>query len=267
MKSMIFTLLIVLLSTKAISENLVMVNEHSFVHLLCHSTISYVQAGDPQKLMAEPLNHYPNVLRFKALEPFEGKSSLTFICDGQLYCLEVVYNEKVNLNLDIRQFIGEPIKSVSSSSLPPDRVIDCMDEMLKVEKGRQFKHTSKDNVVFSMEGIGVAQDLMFVRLTIVNHSNIIYKTGIPVFLMQDKKPKKAANRQEYPVEPYKVSNEEFVILPGESQTIVMVFYAFTIPSHKIIRISLSEESENYTGRDLELIIKNKAIKKAIPLKY
>ncbi|MBS2101170.1 hypothetical protein, partial [Carboxylicivirga linearis] len=71
---LIVSLFLMIVSMKA--GNKIKVNTDNFVHLMCHSTISYVQVGDAEKLLAEPLEHYPHVLRFKALQEFEGKCSM-----------------------------------------------------------------------------------------------------------------------------------------------------------------------------------------------
>jgi len=266
MKQLIPLLLFLSMVSESMSSNLVVVNQNSFVHMLCHSTVTYVQVGDPDILIAETLDQYPNVVRFKALKSFEGKSSLTIICGGQLYCFEVHYNNHSKLNLDIHQFQGEVVKATQTLTLPLDRLNASIEEMLYHKKRGNLTRVSKDNIEWSLDDVGIKNDLIFIRLTVVNRSNIIYKAGSPLFLMQDKKPKKAANRQEYPIAPVKVSDNQLMVPPGQAMSLIVVFHVFTIPSHKTVRIILKEESKSYTGRDLELKLTNKAIRKAGILK-
>ncbi|MBS2101268.1 DUF4138 domain-containing protein, partial [Carboxylicivirga linearis] len=214
------------------------------------------------KLLAEPLEHYPHVLRFKALQEFEGKCSMSLICNGRLYCFEVGYSSDLILIADINHFKGDLLGSIACSELAPDQTEQCIKSIRQKKIRSKVEQTTVDNIEFALDEIGVKKDLIFIRLSIKNSSNIIYSTQNLLFLMQDKKTKKASNSQEYPIYPVKVAGDFKSIEPGDRATVVVVFKAFTIPEHKTVRIILKEESDSFTGRDMNLDIKNKAITKA-----
>ncbi|WP_430811070.1 MULTISPECIES: DUF4138 domain-containing protein [unclassified Carboxylicivirga] len=263
MKTPIITILLLSLFISLKAQNHIQVAEHSTVHLLCPVAVSYVQVGSHAKLMAEPVPDYPHVLRIKAVETFADSTSLTLVCGNQLYAFQVSYNSQCPLQLKLYDFKGEGLKEQPNTNMPLHQLLACMHQLqIQQASNRPIQSLKKHRIELSLDDIRVRQGLLFVRLTIFNHSNLIYNTEVPSLLMRDKKPKKAANVQEYGIEPIRTSSSELSIQPQKTQTLVLVFKSFSIPKHKEVEISLREQVSGFTGRDLSLRFGRKAIDKA-----
>lgn len=266
MKTPVTLLLSLYMITHMHAQNHLQVAEHSTVHLLCPEAVSYVQPGSHRKLLAEAIDDYPNIVRIKALEAFRDTSSLTLICHNKLYAFKVSYHSQCPLQLKLYDYKGEGIKELPGAQLPLHQILACMDKLQRAKACRKnIASHQQCRVELILEDIRVRQGLLFIRLTIRNHSNLRYKAQVPTFLMRDRKPRKAANVQEYAIEPIRLSDMELEIAPKKATTMIFVFNGFTIPRHKQVEISLREETEVYTGRDLKLNFDNKAIVKAKPL--
>ncbi len=256
--SIIFISTFLLLSAAA---NQILVNENMVVHIVCPEAVSYIQVGSHEMLIAEVLKEYPNIVRLKAVDNFSDTGSLTLVCQDQIFSIEVSYQESCSLQYHLTDFIGHPVHYVHGASLPLDKVLDAIEQMKQQNKGSLKKKNAQD-IRFALNDIKVKHDLLFIRLNVRNNSNTIYRSSVPTFLMRDKKSKKAANVQEYLIEPLHVSQEEMFILPTDEMTFVMVFKSFTVPDHKEVEVSLQEITSGYTGRDLKLKFSNKSIIRA-----
>lgn len=244
------------------ANNQIEINEKTCVHLICPVAVAYVQVGDSDKMMAEVIEDFPNIVRIQARESFSNTSSLTIVCQDQLYAFEVRYNTKCPLQLNLSNYKGETVQKNALAPLPLHELHDCMDRLLMMEGLACKAKTHTDNVELCMQAIRVHHNLIFVRLDIQNRSNTIYRAEQPVFLMRDKHPKKASNVQEYLLEPIEQSCKELFIAPQNQAQMVLVFNAFTIPDHKEVEILLHEHTDGYTGRDLSLNFSHKTIRKA-----
>ncbi|MGQ1787496.1 DUF4138 domain-containing protein [Saccharicrinis sp. GN24d3] len=244
------------------AANHISVNENKVVHIVCPKAVSYVQVGNGEKLIAETLSDYPNIVRVKASNVFKDTTSLSLVCDGKLYTFDVGYQKDCPLQYKLSSFKGQPILDIYGTSLPLDKILEGMKQLGQRKIRRSIEKVNAQQIQFSLTDIKVKHNLLFVEIHIKNNSNIIYITGVPTFLMRDKKPKKAANVQEYLIEPEHASHGELSIVPNDEATIVMVFKTFTIPKHKEVEVSLKEITNGYTGRDLKLNFSNKPIVRA-----
>ncbi len=262
MKTIAIIFISLFISFSLATQNRITVNGHTTVHLICPATVSYVLAGNHEFLIAEILSDYPNIVRIKAVGEFTDISSLTLVCEDKLYAFQVGYNDSCPLKLNLNDFDGELVPGIFGGPLPLDKIQDYIRTMIDMKIKRSIKHTQADNIKFTLVDIRVKQDLLFVRMNIKNNSNIIYRSANPTFLMRDKKPKKAANVQEYTMEPMQISQPDCIVMPNQRASVVMVFKTFTIPSHKMVEVTLQENTAGYTGRDLKLSFSNRAIVKA-----
>ncbi|MBK3518263.1 DUF4138 domain-containing protein [Carboxylicivirga marina] len=262
MKTILIILGGLLISLRISAGNQITINEQTCVHLICPAAVSYVQVGQHDQLMAETISDYPNIVRIKAVHEFDGTSSLTIVCQGELFAFEVSYDKPSALQLQLYNYSGESIKEFESVSMPLHKVQACIYRLQAMEsKGINCK-TEIDGIKLQLDELRVKHDLLFIRLKVHNTTNTNYRAGAPVFVMQDKRPRKAANVQEYLLEPCRVSIDELFITPGEEKQVIMVFKTFSIPRHKEVMILLREQTAGYTGRDLNLSFSNKAIAKA-----
>ncbi|MCT4648454.1 MAG: conjugative transposon protein TraN [Carboxylicivirga sp.] len=263
MKTQILLLLALVLTIHINAQNHIQVSEHTAVHLICPEAVSYIQVGNHTKLLAEPIPDYPHIVRIKAIETFNDTSSLTLMCANKLYAFQVSYNSHCPLQLKLYNYRGDEIKEHQGTSLPLHQMLACMHQLqLNESRIKAIQSTKTNRIELTLNDIRVRKDLLFIRLTIKNHTNQIYKAQTPAFLMRDKKPKKAANVQEYKLQPVRLSASDLSVHPGEKTSIVVVLNSFSIPKHKQVEITLLEETAGYTGRDLSLSFGNKAIVKA-----
>ena len=257
--SIIFLSIFFFLSAAA---NQISVNENKVIHIVCPNPVSYVQVGNHEKLIAEALNDYPNIVRVKATVIFKDTTSLSLVCDDRLYTFDVGYQKDCPLQYKLNRFKGHPIYDIYGITLPLDKILEAMKQLELQKVRKRIEKVNAAQIRFSLTDIKVKHDLLFVKIHIRNNSNIIYQSGAPTFMMRDKKPKKAANVQEYLIEPEHTSHQELSILPKDETCIVMAFKTFTVPKHKIVEVSLKEMTKSYTGRDLKISFSNKTIVKA-----
>ncbi|MCU4176968.1 DUF4138 domain-containing protein [Carboxylicivirga sp. N1Y90] len=262
MKVSIILIQALLISALVSANNLIKVNEQTVVHLLCPAAVSYVQVGNAEKLIAETIDDYPNIVRLKALEIFTDTSSLTLVCQDKLYAFEVSYHKTSALKINLNDFKGEAFLGLSQSAMPLHKIQSAINRMQTMELKRSISKVKENDIELVLEGICVKHDLLFMKLNVKNNSNLIYRGECPVFLMRDKRPKKAANVQEYMLEPIQVSQKILFIKPQYTSIVILVFKSFSIPKHKEVEVLLKEQTSGYTGRDLTLNFNNKAIVKA-----
>lgn len=262
MKMQQIILVLLVLTINMQGQNRIQVAEHATVHLICPEAVSYVQVGSHAKLIAETVPDYPHIVRIKAIKAFLDTSSLTLVCANRLYAFRVSCHKQCALQLKLSDYNGADLQEQHGTSLSLHQMLTSMHQLQTKEAGKSIKSTKSNQIKLRVDDIRVRQDLLFVKLSIRNGSNLVYKAQVPVFLMRDKKPKKAANVQEYGIEPIRVSCSKLLIQPQEVESIVLVFKSFSIPGHKQVQITLLEETTGYTGRDLQLTFTNKAIIKA-----
>ena len=259
MKTLNTIMISLLLAISLKAQNHIQVSEQTTVHLICPAAVSYVQVGSHDKLLAEAIPDYPNIVRIKAIEAFSDTTSLTLICMNQLYAFQVSYHKHCFLQLKLYDYKGDHLKAQTSSALLLHQIQACIHKLQMIQSNKNIEEVKASKIEFSLEDIRVKQDLLFIKLKIQNHSNLIYRAKAPGLLMRDKRPRKAANVQEYCIEPIQISKRAVFVAPHEECTLVMVFKSFFIPDHKKVEITLKEETEGYTGRDLTLGFGNKAI--------
>ncbi|MBS2210715.1 DUF4138 domain-containing protein [Carboxylicivirga mesophila] len=263
MKLSLLLLLFLMLQFETFAQNHIQVAEHSTVHIICPEAVSYVQVGSPTKLLAEAIADYPHLVRIKALTAISDTSSLTLVCGNELYAFQVSYNRQCALQLNLDDFKGDAIQEQQGTTMPLHQLLACMRQLQASNSRRKpIKSSKQERIELLLDDIRVRQELLFVKITIKNHSNLVYKANVPVFMMRNRQPKKAANVQKYLLEPWRVSESELMVTPQEAKTVVFVFKSFSIPKHKQVEVLLQEETAAYTGRDLSLTFDNKAIVKA-----
>ena len=263
MKTSIIHFLLLAISIQINAQNHIQVSRHSTVHLICPEAVSYVEVGSHSKLLAEAISNYPHIVRIKAIEAFADTTSLTLMCKNKLYAFQVSYNCQCPLQLKLYNYQGDEIKEQAGTSLPLHQVLACMHQLQQNDnRKKSIQRVKSQKIEWVLNTIHVRQNLLFIKLSLKNHSSQIYKAHTPDFLMRDKKPKKAANVQEYQLEPVRLSNNELLVQPKKEASMIVVFNSFSIPRHKQVEITLREATTGYTGRDLTLSFGNKAIVKA-----
>lgn len=265
MKTRFLTLLATLTISFIGNANQLKVSDNHTTHLLCPDVVTYVNAGNFDLIHAEIIPELPTVVRIKAGRPFEGETSLTVVCRENIYSFKVTYSSTCALNLELIRFRGDKLTERYGSTVPLYRITAYANQMLLQKRNIFNRGKTQYGVEFRLTTIGIKENLLFMQFSVTNHSNINYQTENIQFMIRDRKNKRAANVQSYPVTPDYISNETRTIAPETTSNVVVAFKTFNIPGRRIMETTLIEKVDGHTGRNLSFGIKNKDILKGASL--
>ncbi|WP_163321761.1 DUF4138 domain-containing protein [Draconibacterium mangrovi] len=263
MKQTIFIIAFFLFSLAVNAQNQIEICQNKTTHLIAEEKITYLQVGDPDKLIAEVVPEQPNMVRVKAVDDFEGESSLTVVSANRSYSLFVRYSDGNKISYKLEEFHGEKAGDLNIGPVPEYLLKEFCIQILNDGTQKPVRlRTKKDGIIFRLKNLYLKQDLLFFELEITNSTNIVLDMEAIHWWIDDKKRVKATNIQEYQVEelyrhykweriPAKTTLREVVVLPK-----------FIVPDKRILKIELLEKALGNTGRKLTLEVKNKAILKA-----
>lgn len=264
MKQSLLIIVYLFFSLAINAQNQIEICQNKTTHLIAREKITYVQAGDPDKLIAEVVPEQANMVRVKALEHYEGESSLTVVSANRSYSLFVKYADANRISYILEDFHWEKAGDINVGPVPEYLLKELCGQILNdgTQKPVSSK-TRKDGIIFRLRNIYLKQELLFFELEITNTTNIALDIETYNWWIDDKKRMKATNVQEYPVEPlYQHYNWESI--PGKTTLReVFVLPKFIVPDKRILKIEQLEKALGNTGRKLTLEVKNKAILKAI----
>lgn len=260
MKTLIFTVVFQLLSFLLVAQNSIEVCENKTTHLVGKEKISYVQVGDHAKIVAEIIPDHTNVVRVKALESFEGESSITLVSAMRIYSLFVKYADINQLTHKLDDFHSEKAGDVNSGIMPEYILKEMCGQILN-RRQQSIKRVKekKDGITFQLKNVYLKNDLLFFELELTNSTNISFDVEGFHWWIDDKKELKASNVQEYQLEPVYQHNRIERIPENTTLREVFVLSKFTIPDKRILRIEVLETALGNTGRKLKLELKNKEI--------
>lgn len=250
-----------------VAQNGILVNETKATHIICPERVSYLQAGDHSRILSEVVPEHPSLVRVKALEPFEGESSLTLVSAGRMYSLFVSYGDTGPIEYNLKSFYGEKT-GLSAAGPVPEYILKELCRQMLFRQGRHIRNrkTKKEGIVLRLEKTGLNNDLLFFQISITNQTNTGYRLGDFNWWIDDKRQMKAVNVQEYQIHPefqyYGITS----VPPETTLREVFVLPKLTIPGKRILRIEMLEQALGNTGRKLSLEIKNRDILKAKKLK-
>ena len=263
MKQTVLVSVFFLFSLAVNAQNKIEVCQNKTTHLIANEKITYVQVGDPCKLIAEVVPEQTNMVRVKALDKFEGESSLTLVSANRSYSLFVSYSDANKISYKLEDFYGEKAGDLNTGPVPEYLLKEYCRQILNNGTQRPVRARSKsDGIIFRLRNLYLKQDLLFFELEITNTTNIALDIETYNWWIDDKKHLKATNVQEYPVNkcyqhynweciPAKTTLREIVVLPK-----------FIVPDKRILKIELLERALGNTGRKLTLEVKNKTILKS-----
>lgn len=263
MKQSILIIAFFLFSLAITAQNQIEICQNKATHLIAKEKITYVQVGDPDKLIAEVVPEQPNMVRIKALDEFNEESSLTVVSANRSYSLFVKYSDADRISYILEDFHWEKAGDMNIGPVPEYYLKELCSQILSKDIQKPVRAKShKDGIIFRLRNIYLKQDLLFFELEISNTTNIALDVDDYHWWIGDKKRTKATNVQEYPVDkvyqhynwesiPAKTTLREVVVLPK-----------FMVPDKRILKIELLEKALGNTGRKLSLKVKNKEILKA-----
>jgi len=244
------------------SDTLV-VSDSKTSHLVCPDKVSYVQAGDYSLVMAETVPELSNLVRIRAVRPFEKPTSLTVVCAGRIYSFEVRYGNKAPLTYPVESFHSQDAMTFSGRLMPEARLKELCDRVQdKHRRPFRRRRTAKDGITVRLCSVSLEKDALFFELEIKNKTQMAYDVESFSFWIADKRKTRATNVQEYRIFPDYRGNR-ISRVPGETRVReVFVFEKMTIPGQRVLKMELNEKALGNTGRDLCLILKNKDILRA-----
>jgi conjugative transposon TraN protein len=263
MKATILIITIFLFSTAVFAQNQIKVCETKATHLICPEKVTYLMAGDPSRIIAEIVPEHPNMVRVKAVEPFEGESSLTVVSANKVYSLFVAYENTNEISYQLESFHSEKTSDIKGTLLPEYLLKEMSYQILsKNKKHVKNRKDKKDGIKLQLTNIFLKEDVLFFEVRITNKTNMGYDMGNFNWWIDDKKQYKSTNVQEYPIEPdYQHYNIKYIPAKTTLRE-VFVLPKLTIPDKRILRIEMLEKALGNTGRKLSLEIQNKDILQA-----
>ena len=267
MKTLLIILICALIQVSVNAQNILKISDSKTSHLICPDKVVYVQAGDYSIIQAEVVPELSNLIRVKAVQPFDKPTSLTVVCADQIYSFELQYGNDAPITYPIETFDSQKAMTFSGKMMPDYLLKDLCDQVLDKHKVQFRKRkTEKDGIKIRLNSIHLKNDALFFELQITNKTNMAYDVESFNFWITDKKKAKATNVQEYQVFPQYQQNKVQRI-PGEvTVREVFIIEKMTIPDQRILKIELNEKALGNTGRKLTFNLKNKDILKARSLK-
>lgn len=260
MKQIILIIVCFLFLQAIDAQNRIGLCQNKTTHLIAQEKINYVQVGDPDMLIAEIVPEQPNMIRVKAIDYFEGESSLTIVCANRSYSLFVKYADSEKITYLLEDFHWEKAGDISSGTVPEYYLKELCSQLLNRNAQKLVRAVSRnDGIIFRLRNVYLKQDLLFFELEISNTTNIALDVDDYHWWIQDRKRSKATNVQEYQVDK-RYQHYNWKSIPGRTTLReVVVLPKFMIPDKRILRIELLEDALGNTGRKLSLMVKNKAI--------
>ncbi len=267
MKTFLFISIFAFFYISTFAQNKLTVSDSKTSHLVCPDKVNYVQTGDYTLVQAEIVPELSNLIRIKALQPFEKPTSLTVVCADRIYSFELQYGNDAPITYPIETFDSQKAMTFSGKMMPDYLIKDLCDQVLDRHRHDFRKRkTEKDGIKVRLNSISLKNDALFFELQITNKTNMAYDIESFNFWITDKKKSKATNVQEYQIFP-EYQRNKVLRIPGEvTVREVFVTEKMTIPDQRILKIELGEKALGNTGRKLSFNLKNKDILKAKSLK-
>lgn len=250
-------------STATKAQNGIVVCEDKACHIISGEKITYIQVGDNNKIVAEVVPDIPNLVRAKAIEPFDGETSLALVSGGKVYSVFVKYSDTQKLTYRLSDFDAEPLDRGNNTPASKETLKSQCEKILAFNRATIRGHRqAKDGIVFRLANIYVKNDLLFCELEITNNGNVGYDIDGFHWWIDDKKQYKATNTQEYEVKPEFRYCQNKKVGANERIKEVFVLPKLTVPDKRILKIELLEKALGNTGRKLCLKVKGSDIVRA-----
>jgi conjugative transposon TraN protein len=267
MKAFLVIFIFSLIQISVSAQNILKISDSKTSHLVCPDKVSYVQAGDYTLVQAEVVPELSNLIRIKALQPFEKPTSLTVVCADRIYSFELQFGNDAPITYPIDTFDSQRALTFSGKMMPDYLLKDLCDQVLDQHRHNFRKRkTEKDGIKVRLNSISLKNDALFFELQITNKTNMAYDVESFNFWITDKKKSRATNVQEYQIFPEYQQNKVQRIYGDVTVREVFVIQKMTIPDQRILKIEMGEKALGNTGRKLSFNVKNKDILKAKSLR-
>lgn len=263
MKHILISLFCLFASISLAGQNKITINENKVVHLISKEKITYLQAGNPNFVLAEIVPEHPNLVRIKASEAYEGESSISLVSDGKLYSFCLSYGESNEISYQLESFSFKKADLYLGNLMPEQSLKKISRDILsKQKKHVRNRKSDQDGIVLQLRNIYLSDDVLFFELEISNKTNMGYDVEGFHWWIDDKKRLKASNTQEYRIS-LQYQYHQLKYIPAKTKVReIFVFPKFTIPDKRVLRIEVLEQALGNTGRKLSVELKNKDIRRA-----
>lgn len=219
------------------------------ISLIFPYPIRHVDRGT-KDVLVQPVQEAGNILLVKAASKDFPQTNLSIVTDdGSVYSIAVAYGESSTW---IYRF---PVQLKTSISTYANSVLDNPKTMIGI------RDASWD-MVASVIGIYIKDDVIYYQLDLQNQSPIDYDINFLRFYIRDKKKAKRTAVQESEITPLYVAGNTSTVKADTHNSIVVALYKFTIPDAKYLAIEIGEKDG---GRNLLMKVNNRKIIKAISL--
>jgi len=120
------------------AQNILNLSDKKSVHVVCPDKVLYVRCGDDSSIEAEILPELSNIVRVKALHPFEGQTSLTVVCAGRIYSVAAQFGNCDVLTYQLESLPSEKAFPISGKLMPDESLQGISDQILS-GKGNSYR--------------------------------------------------------------------------------------------------------------------------------
>jgi conjugative transposon TraN protein len=217
-------------------------------------------------ILAQKAKGVENVLQIKAAKRNFAQTNLSVMTgDGRLNSFLVEYSEQPSiLNICLTQEENKNGTTILSQGINQREIeANANNAIQSTEKFRCIQN-KRFGIQFSLAGLFIKDDVMYMRFNIKNDTYINYDIGQFRCYIRDSRKAKRTAAQEIEIKPLLTYNMTEKVKAKQNRTFIFAVSKFTIPDKKILIIQLMERDG---GRHLKLQIPNRKIVQAIPLMY
>ena len=266
MKRLLIISMFSLVSLIGAAQTILQLSDKKSIHVVCPDKVLYVLCGDEVSIQAEIVPELSNLVRVKALRPFEGQSSLTVVCAGRIYSVAAQFGNCEILTYQLESLPSEKAFPFSGKLMPDSSFKAASDQVLSREGKHSGHHrTEKNGILMRVKDICVKGDALFLEVQVTNLTNMAFDTEAFNFWIADRRQQKATNIQEYQLVPDYTRFNIKRVSAGERVREVFVIEKLTIPDKRVFRIEMIEKAPGNTGRKLTLKLKNRDLLRAVKL--
>jgi conjugative transposon TraN protein len=245
---------------KAIEPYHVAVAFSKTTNIIFPYSIVSVDIGSPD-VLAQKAKGVENILQIKAAKERFPQTNISVVtADGKLTSFLVDYTEQPSvLNLSLATEEKKNSNCVLSETVN-EAEVQKYAKLALVTKGKSRSIKDKRfGIDMKLNGLFIHENIMYLRISIANKTNINYDIDQLRFYIRDQKKTKRTATQELELKPLYVKDNTSVIVGQTEKVFVYAFPKFTIPDKKYLAIELMEKNG---GRHLKIKARNKTIVQA-----
>ena len=113
MKTFLILIICALFQFSVSAQNILKISDTKTSHLVCPDKVQYVQSGDYSIVQVEVVPELSNLIRVKAVQPFDKPTSLTVVCADRIYSFELQYGNDAPITYPIETFDSQKAMTFS----------------------------------------------------------------------------------------------------------------------------------------------------------